>query len=61
MCWSFPAGSIGLELQASYFAAEKKTMYETQITSPLSWCNKLVVMLGLKLGVKTEVKLEVKL
>ena len=36
-------------------------MSETQITLPLSWCNKLVVMLGEKLGVKTEVKLEVKL
>ena len=30
MCWSFPACFIGLELQASYFAAEKKTMYKTQ-------------------------------
>ena len=38
----------------------KETMYETQITLPLLWCNK-VVMLGLKMGVKPEVKLEVKL
>ena len=41
--------------------AEKKTMYETQIILHLLWCNKLKVILGLKLGVKTEVKLEVKL
>ena len=59
--WSLPAGSIGWELSASYFAAEKKTMYETQITLPLSWWNKLVVILGLKLGVTPEVKLEVRL
>ena len=41
--------------------AEKKTMYETQITLHLSWCNKLVVMLGFKVAVKREVKFEVKL
>ena len=56
----FPAGSIGWKLLASYFAAEKKTMYETLITLYLLWCNELVVMLQLKLGVKTKVKLEVK-
>ena len=61
-CWSFPAGSIGWELYASYFAAEKETMYKIQITLPLLWCNKLVVtMLVFKLGVKTEVMSEVKL
>ena len=36
-------------------------MYKTQTTLPLLWCNKLVVMLRLKLGEKTEEKLEEKL
>ena len=45
----------------SVFAAENKNMYKIHIILPLLWCNKLVVLLGLKLGVKTEIKLEVKL
>ena len=34
---------------------------EGQITLHLFWCNKLLVMLGLKLGVNLELKLGVKL
>ena len=55
---------------------KKKTMYKTQIrvyngfslrllerqiTLHLLWCNKMVVMLGLKLGVRMVVNLEVKM
>ena len=36
-------------------------LLDRQITLYSLWCNKLVVMLGIKLGVKTEVNLEVKL
>ena len=36
-------------------------LLESQITLYSLWCNKLVVMLGLKLGVKLEGNLEVKL
>ena len=36
-------------------------LLERQITLYSLWCNKVVVMLGLKLVVKTEVKLEVML
>ena len=35
-------------------------LLERQITLHSLWCNKLVVMLGLKLGVKPELYLEVK-
>ena len=36
-------------------------LLKRQITLYLLWCNKLVVMFGLKLGVKTEINLEVQL
>ena len=40
MCWSFPAGSIGLELLASYFSAEEKKNYvqNTESTMGLVYC-----------------------
>ena len=71
MCRSFPAGSIGLELLATLLQ-KKNYVQNTESTMglvycylrdyiDLSWCNKLIVMLGIKLGVNLEVKLGVKL
>ena len=53
ICRPFPAGSIFWKQKASYFAAEKKTMYKTVQRAQFT------VMMGLKLGVKTEVNSEV--